>query len=270
MRTVITLFILFGLSMNLRASGEWIVQGGRSTAMGLTSVATSDCWSANNNQAGMAFIDKNMFSFYFENRFLIKEMSTQSACFNIKTQYGTLGASLTYSGNANYNTTKTGIAYALKIGSRFSAGIQLDYLSTILGEDYGKHSNVTFDAGILFKINEQLSFGVHAFNPLHVKLSDYNDERIPATMNAGFRYAFSDKFLVNAEALKNSEFPMEFHSGAEYKLNQTAYARIGLCTNPARYTFGFGLEMKRLVFDISSSVHQQLGYSPQISFQYSF
>ena len=63
---------------------------------------------------------------------------------------------------------------------------------------------------------------------------------------------------------------MEFRSGVEYKLGRIAYARIGVSTNPARYTFGFGLEMKKLTVDLSSSIHQQLGYSPQVSLQYAF
>jgi hypothetical protein len=113
-------------------------------------------------------------------------------------------------------------------------------------------------------------FGAHTFNPMHVKLSDYNDERIPTILNAGFGYTFSERLLLTAEAYKNSEYPMEFRSGVEYKFGHMAYARIGITTNPARYTFGFGLEMKSFTLDFSSSVHSQLGYSPQVSLQYSF
>jgi len=270
MRIRITLFILLGLFKLGFASGEWISLGSRSAGMGLSSASVSDFWSINNNQAGMAFYDRTAAGIYYENRFLIKEMASQTGAFSIKTKYGMLGATVSYSGDANYNTTKAGLAYALKFGNRFSAGIQLDYIATTLGEEYGKRTNVTFDAGIMVKITEQFTFGAHTFNPMHVKLSDYNNESIPTTVNAGFGYTFSEKLLVTAEAFKNSEYPMEFRSGVEYKLGRIAYARIGLSTNPARYTFGFGLEMKNFTLDLSSSVHTQLGYSPQFSMQYSF
>jgi len=270
MRISITLFILLGLFKIGFASGEWISHGSRSAGMGLSSAAVSDFWSINNNQAGMAFYDRTAVGIYYENRFLIKEMASQTGAFSIKTKYGMLGATIGYSGDANYNTTKAGLAYALKFGNRFSAGIQLDYIATTLGEEYGKRNNITFDAGIMVKITEQFTFGAHTFNPMHVKLSDYNNESIPTTVNAGFGYTFSDKLLLTAEAFKNSEYPMEFRSGVEYKLGRIAYARIGLSTNPARYTFGFSLEMKNFTLDLSSSVHAQLGYSPQFSMQYSF
>jgi hypothetical protein len=270
MKLCFILFILFISFKTALASGEWITQGGRSAGIGLSSAAVSDFWSINNNQAGMAFYDKTAAGIYFENRFLIKELGTQTGAFTLKTKYGMLGASVAYSGDANYNTTKAGLAYALKFGNRFSAGIQLDYIGTKLGEEYGKHVNVTFDAGIMVKITDQLTFGAHTFNPTHAQLSDYNNERIPTTLNAGFGFTFSEKLLLTAEAYKNSDSPMQLRTGAEYKLGNVAFARIGLSTNPALYTFGFGILLKNFTFDISSSVHSQLGYSPQVSMQYSF
>ncbi len=270
MKIRITLYLFFGLFNSMFASGEWGPVGGRSVAMGLSQVACTDLWSVNNNQAGMAFYDRTAAGLYFENRFLLKELGSQTAAFTLKTRYGVLGSSVGYSGDASYNTTRAGLAYSRKLGNRFSAGIQLDYISTRLGDEYGKKSNVTFEAGILVKVTEQLAFGAHAFNPVHVRLSEYNNEYIPSTLNAGFSFTFSDKLLLTAEADKNSGFPLEFHSGAEYKLGRNAYARVGLTTNPARYTFGFGLEMKNLSIDLSSSMHPQLCYSPQASVQYTF
>lgn len=270
MRVIFILIIVFGMIKTGIASGEWISYGGRSAGMGLSSVAVVDFWSVNNNQAGMAFYDRTAAGLYYENRFLINEMAVQAGAFTLKTKHGMLGASVSYSGDANYSTTKAGLAYALKFGNRFSAGIQLDYIATVLGEDYGKRNNITFDAGIMVKITEQITFGAHTYNPMHVQLSEYNNESIPATLNAGFAFTFSDNLLITAEAYKNSEFPIEFRSGLEYKLGRIAYARVGLSTNPARYTFGIGIQMKNLSFDLSSSIHTQLGYSPQASMQFMF
>ena len=270
MRIIITLFIIFGLLMPGMAQSEWNTQGARSAGMGFSSAAVIDFWSVNNNQAGMAFYDKTSVGAYFENRYLVKEAGTQTGAFLLKTKSGVFGATVGYTGDANFSTTKAGLAYALKLGKRFSAGVQLDYIGTTLGDEYGSRSNFTFDAGIMVLITDQLTFGAHTFNPMHVKLSDYNNESIPTTMNAGFGFTFSDRLLLTAEACKNSEFPMEFRSGLECKLGKVAFARVGLSTNPARYTFGFGLEMKKFTLDMSSSVHSQLGYSPQVSMQYAF
>jgi hypothetical protein len=271
MRIRLPLSLLFlGLIYTGFAQTEWISQGGRSAGMGFSSAMVADFWSVNNNQAGMAFFGKTAAGAYFENRYMVKEAGTQAGGFTLNTKHGVFGVTVAYSGDANFNNTKAGLAYALKLGNNFSAGVQLDYIGTTLGEEYGKKSNITFDAGIMIRITKELMFGAHTFNPMHVKLSDYNDERIPTILNAGFGYTFSEKLLLTAEAYKNSEFPMEFRSGVEYKIAHVAYARVGITTNPGRYTFGFGLELKNFTLDFSSSVHSQLGYSPQVSLQYSF
>ena len=270
MKSFATLFILLFLSLSVIAAGEWTSAGGRQAAMGLSGVALVDSWSVNNNQAAMAFFDQSAAGVYFENRYLIKEMGYQSGAATLKTRYGMLGANVGYSGDANFNTMKAGLAYARKIGSRFSVGVQLDYISTALGEEYGKKSNVTFEAGVMVRMTEELTFGAHLFNPVHVKIAEYGNERIPTILNAGFAYTFSKKLILTAEAYKNSEYPLEIRTGAEYKIGQIAYVRAGVSSNPFRYTFGFGLEMKSFTLDLSSSVHETLGYSPQVSLQYNF
>lgn len=270
MNKLLLLIFVFTFNINLFAQSEWMATGGRSAAMGSTSATATDFWSVHNNQAGLAFFDKTAAGIYYENRFLLKDLGYQTGAVAVKTKYGMLGATVGYTGDANFNTAKAGLVYARKFGTRVAAGIQLDYIGTSLAESYGNKSNVTFEAGIMVKLTEQLSFGAHTFNPIHAKLTTEENDWIPSTINAGLGFSFSDKLILSAEAFKNSENPIEFRSGAEYKLNQIAYARIGLSTSPFRYTFGFGIEMKQFTFDLSSSVHAQLGYSPQVSLQYIF
>lgn len=270
MNKLLYYIFVFAFPINLFAQSEWIPAGGRSAAMGSTSVTYTDFWSIHNNQAGLAFFDKTASGIYFENRYLIKELGYQSGAFALQTKYGMLGATMGYSGDANYNTTKVGVVYARKFGNRVAAGVQLDYIGTSLSENYGDKSIITFEAGILVKLTEQLTFGAHTFNPIHANLVKNESEWIPATLNAGLGYTISDKIILTAEAFKNSNHPLEFRTGAEYKLNHMMYTRLGLSTNPFKYTFGFGIELKQFSFDLASSVHPQLGYSPQVSLNYIF
>jgi hypothetical protein len=232
--------VLFLLFIDHVEAQYWTPAGGRSSAMGTASVALTDFWSTHNNQAGMAF-------------------ATQA-----------FGTHIGYSGNPSYNILKTGLAYARTFGDRFSTGIQLDILRTGLADGYGNRTSATFETGILAKITDELTLGAHLFNPVHSKLSDYNNERIPTIMNAGLCYIYSGMLQITTEVKKNSELPMEFLAGAEYKFFENGFIRVGFATNPFRYTFGFGLKIKNLNLDISSSFHESLGYSPQTSMQYAF
>ncbi len=261
---------LFSLSYSSVNAQYWTPSGGRASGMGSATVAMSDFWSVHNNQAGMAFCKEAAAGIYYENHFMVRELGCQSGAITIPCRYGVFGVNIGYSGDALYNTMNTGLAYALTFGSRFAAGIQLDFLRTHLSENYGNRSMATFEAGILTKITEDLTFGAHVFNPVRTKLEEYNDGRVPSVMNAGLCYTFSDILCITAEAYKNSDLPMEFLSGAEYKFFKNGIIRAGMATNPFRYSFGFGLVLNKLSLDISSTIHETLGYSPQCSLYYTF
>lgn len=270
MRSYLLIFIFLTTAFALRAGESWFTAGSRQAAMGYTSATSTDFWSVNNNQAGLAFYDKTAVGVYYENRFMLKEFGYQNFGASLKTDFGMLGLSMNYTGDELYSNFRGGLSYARKFGNSIAAGVQLDYINTKLEEEYGSKSNVTFQAGIMIKLTPELIFGAHTFNPIGVKINKYDDERIPSYMNAGLSYIFSEKLVISAEAFKQSDMKMEFRSGAEYKLADFMYVRAGVTTQPFRYTFGVGFEVKNLNIDISSNVHETLGYSPQLSVQYHF
>ena len=242
--------------------------GGRSAAMGNASVAFSDIWAIHNNQAGLANLKSISAGFYYENRYSLKELSMKSGAFILPTKSGVFGLSMNYFGYKNYNEQKIGLAYAKSFGERFSAGLQMDYLSTHIGEEYGNKRTFTFELGVIAELTENLCLGAHIFNPARVKLNDYNNERIPTIAKLGLSYKFSEKLLLSIETEKDINFEPEFKGGIEYKIIKEIYIRTGISTNPVLNTFGFGIEIKRLKIDFASSLHPVLGYSPQISMVY--
>jgi hypothetical protein len=244
--------------------------GGRSSAMGSASVSVSDFWSVHNNQAGIAGFTNKAAGIYFENRFMMKELSRKVAAFVLPSRSGVFGVSYINFGSTLYNETKIGLAFARSFGSNFAAGIQLDYLNTHLSENYGNHAAFTFEAGIQARVNKNLAIGAHLFNPLNAKLSGETDERIPAIIRLGASYNFSEELLLTGELEKNIDFKTRIKSGIEYRVVKQAFVRAGITTNPSTYTFGFGLDLKKLKADFASTVHQVLGYSPQLSISYYF
>jgi hypothetical protein len=263
-----SIFLIF--SSGIFAGHDNVPQGGRSAAMANASVALSDFWSLQNNQAGLAYYDHFAAGFYYENRYLTKELSLKSGGVVMPTGSGNFGLNVSYFGYPKYNESKFGLSYARSFGDVLAIGLQMDYLLTSIAEDYGKKGVATFELGILSKINEHLSLGAHIFNPISVKLTDYDDERIQAIIRVGAAYAFDNNLLVCAEVEKDMEFDPIFKLGLEYRIIEQIYVRGGISTNPALYSFGFGLNFDKLKIDFSSSIHQTLGYSPQISMYYNF
>ena len=262
------LFLIF--STQLFAIHDNVPEGGRSAAMAHASVALTDFWSLQNNQAGLAYFDRIAAGFYYENRYLTKELSLKAGGVVVPTKSGVFGLNLSYFGYPKYNESKIGLSFARSFGDVLAIGLQLDYLLTSIAEDYGNKGVATFEIGLLSKINDHLTLGAHIFNPISVKIAEYEDERIPAIIRVGAAYSFDNNILVSVEAEKETEFDPILKLGIEYRIVEKVYVRGGISTNPGLYSFGFGLNFKKLKIDLSSSIHQVLGYSPQVSMIYSF
>ncbi|HPE35087.1 MAG TPA: hypothetical protein PLI65_09845 [Bacteroidales bacterium] len=270
MRKHFSYLLLILITPFISAATGNVPEGGRSAAMGNASAALTDFWSLQNNQAGLAFYHQMAAGIYFENRFLVKELSLRAGGVVMPVRAGVFGLNASYFGYELYNESKIGLGFARKFGERFAAGLQLDYLITALGEDYGSKGVVTFEAGILTKINDHLNIGAHVFNPVNVKLLEYADERVPAVFKVGAAWSLDANIVLTAEVEKETDFDPVVKFGAEYRVIEEIYVRGGISTNPGQYSFGFGLNFKKLKVDFASSVHQVLGWSPQISLIYSF
>ena len=264
-RTTFSFFFLIIILSNCFATGEnWSV-GGRSAGMANSSVTLNDLWAIHNNQAGLAEIRSISAGIYYENLYGLKELGLNAGAFVIPTKSGVFGLSLSYFGYSQYNENKLGLAYAKSFGNKFSVGIQLDYLSTHIAENYGNTSAIAAEIGLQYKINKKIKIGVHAYNPTKTKITDYNDERVPTIFRLGLSYLFSEKLIVAIETEKDIKYKPAFKAGVEYHAVKQFYFRAGISTNPILNSFGFGLEFKNFNLDFATTYHQVLGFTPQVS-----
>ncbi len=251
-----------------RSVSQTYNKGGRSAAMSHASVALCDLWSVFNNQAALAEYNKIGFAICYDDPFLIDELSRKSAACIFPVGSGVFGLTYDYYGFLLYNEQKAGLAYSKILGKHISAGIQLDYLSTRIAEDYGSNNVFTFEAGILVNLNKKLKLGVHVFNPIRAKKSSKTNEKYDTVFKLGVRYYSTDKLIFCIEAEKQSVIDVIIKAGTEYKVHKKAFLRFGISSNPFMYSFGFGLNFSKIKLDFASSVHAVLGYSPQISLSY--
>lgn len=263
--------ILIFIGVSLKAGGEVYPIGARQAGMGRTSVAITDLWNIQNNQAGIALLDKISVGIYYESRFLVNELSMKSVAVAVPSKIGVLGLSFNHFGYSLYNDMKIGLTYARSFGQYFRIGIQLDYLQTTVGENYGTKSNITFELGIQSDVTESLTIGAYVYNPIQVKLADYNNEKIPAIFRLGVGWKISKNFFATIEAEKNTVInPIILRGGLEYSIKEKFFLRAGFSTMQEIFSMGFGINIKFLRFDISAVMHQSLGFSPQSSLIFQF
>ena len=270
MKKIYSIILSLGITFSIQAGNEDFPIGARSAGMGNASVSQSDVWSAHHNQAGLGFVRDISAGVYYENRFLLKELSIKGGVMALPVKGGTFGLCISNFGYSLYNENKYSLSFAKAFGNKLSAGIAMDYLTTKIAEGYGSRGVLAAEFGIQAKPLKGLTIGAHVFNPTRAKIADYNDERLPTIIRFGGDYSFSDKVTVAVETEKDIAKKAIFKAGIEYKPVKEFYLRAGVGTNPTLTSFGFGINLKNLKIDVSANYHQTLGISPQIGLTYSF
>ncbi len=254
------------------AGNENFQLGSRSAALGGTSACLSDIWAVGNNQAGLGYLKNITLGAYYDNKFLLKDLNTGAAAvaFPIK-KMGVLAVSYVQTGNKLYKESKYGFAYARAFGENISIGIQLNYQRVFIGEGYNQRKGFfTGEVGLQAKVLKNLTLGAHVYNPTLTKMTDYNNERIPVIFKLGMLYKFSEKVFIAVEGEKDLDYKPYMKFGIEYAPIKQIYIRTGISTNPFQNGIGVGLNLGGLKIDVSSTIHPQLGVSPQMGLSYLF
>jgi hypothetical protein len=266
------LISLFFLSLVLPVLSQVHPQlGARSNALGNSSLCLDDVWSVYNNPGAFGLLKKTSLGVAAENRFLMKELSSQSIAFGFhREKSGNFGIQFQQYGYNLYREMNGGLVYGMKLFDNFSAGVSLNYHGIFLAENYGSKHTVSAGLGLLYSATKNLKVGMRVQNITRTRLLNLNDERLPTNFGLGFLYQISKKALWSVEAEKDLIHPINFKSGLEIQAHEIFAVRLGVNSYPFTTSFGFGLKLKNFHFDAAAQWHTTLGISPSFGLHYSF
>lgn len=242
------------------------IEAGKSAAMSNTSLTMTDIWSVYHNQAGLGYLTDISVGAFHQSGF-IKQQNTQGVGFAFPTKTGTISASYSYFGFSQYNEMQAGLAFGRSFTRYFAAGLQINYLSTRIADNYGSSNTVNFEVGILSQPIENLFIGAHVYNPSRSKM---NKETIPTIFKLGAGYLFSKKVFLGIETEKDLKHDAIFKAGLNYQLIDYVSLQAGVSTNPTRYSFGIGFHYININAHVGFLKHQTLGFTPSFTIGYGF
>ena len=265
-RLLLLIVLLFSFAV-LFSQNEGIT-GARAFGVAGSSILFQDVWSNQNNPAGLGNLQTWEAGITYENQFLQTELSNKAVAFSLPLSAGNFGLSVNQFGYSNFNQNRIGLAYGKILSNKISMGIQFNYLSTNIGEGYGKSTAISGNIGLIAKINEELSLAAVVINPNKAKFAEFTNERHPTLIKLGLSYNFSKKVMVVSEIAKDIDFNSNVRFGVEYKAIDILYLRAGYATSPSLTSFGFGLNINQFKVDFASGFDSNFGFSPQISLVY--
>jgi hypothetical protein len=182
---------------------------------------------------------------------------------------GAFGATMSYYGYSDYYELKSGIAYSMMLTEGLSAGIQMDYFNTHISGFYDDVHLLTFELGLIYRLNKEIYLGFHVFNPLNYQVRK-NTSEMPSVMRLGVGYQLLEDLLLCGEIEKELDKNLNLKMGIEYLILDRFVVRTGISSLPFQNSFGIGYKWNELKLGVSFLRHNILGYSPSVSLDYKF
>lgn len=273
MKHLKTILSLLFISSQLIVLGRSSVMptGSRPAGMGNAFVSQYDVFSVYHNQAGLAGIERTSVSFFYENKFLVSEMSVRAGLITFPAGDGSFAVQYNSFGPAQWSESNAGVAYSRFLTDKLSAGIQLNYFGTRLPEINKNITTYSFELGAIYKLNDNTFLGAHIANPYAPKVETLTyEESIPWRISLGGHTMFTKEFTLSYEVEAVKDYLPMLQIGAEWNAAENFYIRGGYNTSPSRLFAGFGYVTTFLTIDAAFSYHQFLGYTPSVSLKFSF
>lgn len=266
---VLSSLLLFSATVKLQAGIFNQAIGARSAGLGFTGITLTDFWSAIHNQAGLASIKKSSAGIYVENEFLLKSLSTHAFAFIQPVANGSFGLSMLRFGETAFNETMIALSYGHKLSKEFLIGIQLFHYAINQSNHHGMAGVFSFQGGFIYTPAERISIAFHIFSP-HLVNHSSTEIKLAEIVTLGLGYHLSESLQGFIEFQNHSKLGQGLNSGLEIQSPRKLAFRVGYSSFSKKFTFGIGLKIKKLSIDFGSSMHNQLGYSPQLSLSYAF
>lgn len=248
-----------------------VPSGSKAAGMGNAFVSQYDVFSVYHNQAGLADIERTSVSFFYENQFLMKEMSVRAGLITFHTGSGNFAVQYNSFGPQQWSESNVGLAYSRYLSKKLSAGLQFNYFGTRLPEINRSVSTFSFELGAIYKLTSNTFLGAHVANPYapNITTLTYN-ETIPWRVSLGGHTNFTKEFTLSYETEAIRGYIPTLKLGAQWEAAENIFLRGGFNTGPARFFAGFGYVSTFFTIDAAFSYHQLLGYTPSVSLIFSF
>lgn len=261
-RIIVSCSLFFVFPGTYAGNPYLLCAGAGEAGMGSVCIMKPGLWSSFRNPSLLALNSSLSAGFNYENRFNIRQLGTRTAALTIPSGKASLGALYSHFGYSDFSRSMAALACGLSLGEKISAGIQLDYFIEKTSGDYENHHSVTFEAGLFFRPEENVSAAVHLFNPLP---DSFRKSHMPSALRAGAGVELSRMLFAGAEAEISTTGVLIFRTGFEYEASEKFWLRAGFCSEGTSFTFGMGYLFKSVKIDLGFASHEKLGITSSAS-----
>jgi hypothetical protein len=259
MRKILNLLFVVCFTFNIISQTTEIVPF--STTIANASVADSKSYTAFKNPASLGSVSTSNIGIQYENKYLLKELSTKSMYFSSSTKLINVAFCSSYYGYELYNELLCGIVLSRNFNNIFNLGIQYNYYSVYHAASNKRYGSFFPQVGLQIKLSPEFQLGFSTFNPLQQTINTvYIEKRIPSVFSLGCDWDISENFNFLFQTDKNISGNYRVAGGFEYEIKDFMIVKTGAFHSDFLVTtIGFGFKMGKSTFHLNAELHPKLG-----------
>ena len=275
MRTLPALAL--ALALSVAAQAQYAEGGARTLALGRAGVALgADAWG-HLNPAAWGGLAERRAGLQASQAFGVSELGLGALSAAAPTPVGTAALAARTYGFSERRETQVKLGYgrqlALSTSRRLDVGLAVG-VETATVEGYGSETAVLLDVGVQGQVLSGLRAGLAGRNLLALARDDVSDLRqsaatVPA-ITVGLAYAPSEKATLVLDASQDLDFGLSVRGGAEVYVVPALALRVGVSSEPVRFSGGAGVVVSALRADVAFEYHESLGLTPAVGLEVSF
>lgn len=241
--------------------------GTRAQALGGSGVAlATDPEGQFMNPATLAQVPGKAVTLSYSRPFGIKEITLSSLAASITLKKISTGAAITHLGHAQFEDQSFAFSGAYKFALATTRNKETRAL--LLGAQsvlrrvqiprYETRWHWRLHTGLIAPLSEYVAWGVALGNVL-----ESGKAASARSMAFGVGYRSPSRFVGQIDIFKQTGFALELRAGAELFLLPSLLLRVGMSTNPERFTVGLALALKPAALHFTAFSHVDLGWTQQ-------
>ncbi len=233
------------------------------SGISIAGTSVSDTYNVNafGNTANMSYVSTGEAGITFENRYLLKELSTKAVQLTYSFPFVTAGLQFSYMGYPLYHEMLAGAGFARNFADKFALGVQFNYLNVYFTGINEYRSAFFPQFGFNLNLTQRTNLGFCAFNPFQTNIrTTIIEKRIPSIFSLGTQHFFSDDLVWRVQADKEISSFYRLATGFEYAISGFLTAKLGTYyNNYLVMCFGAGFKLTGLCFDLNAELHPIAG-----------
>jgi len=229
----------------------------------------NDVFALFSNPAGLSQINWREVGIYYSPApFGLSELANGYAAYLEPFEFGSVAIGGMSYGYELYREAKVTAGYSFNYNNIFFIGLSANYHSFSI-QDYGSTGVLYFNLGGLAYITNDLRWGFAVHNLNRASLADADDQ-IPMIFNTGFSYNVINSLSFNLALEKDIRYNPSIKVGIDYDIIEYLSLRLGTANEPAKFSFGIGINYSMFNLDYALFTHPDLGLTHQAGIILSF